>query len=74
MAAWSYEISLRMSQLFFNINSNEMPNLFTFFGCERCNLSCSHSNGDLFTYVKISCFRAKVRVVFHWCLYNKESY
>ena len=36
-------------------------------------------NGDLFTcednmlfsHVKISCFRAKAHLVFHWCLYNK---
>ena len=26
----------------------------------------------LFSLVKISCFRAKVHLVFHWCLYNKE--
>ena len=25
----------------------------------------------LFSRVKISCFRAKVHLVFHWCLYNK---
>ena len=33
------------------INTNEIPNLVTFmvFCCERCNLLCSHSNGDLFS-------------------------
>ena len=25
----------------------------------------------LFSCVKISCFRAKAHLVFHWCLYNK---
>ena len=28
----------------------------------------------LFSHVKISCFRAKAHLVFHWCLYNKNSY
>ena len=26
----------------------------------------------LFSHVKISCFRAKAHLVFHWCLYNKK--
>ena len=25
----------------------------------------------IFSRVKISCFRAKAHLVFHWCLYNK---
>ena len=25
----------------------------------------------LFSHVKVSCFRAKAHLVFHWCLYNK---
>ena len=53
-----------------------------FFSYERRDLLCSHRNGDLFTcednmlfsHVKISCFRAKAHLVFHWCLYNKNSY
>ena len=28
----------------------------------------------LFSHVKISCFRAKAHLVFHWCLYNKLLY
>ena len=66
------------------INTNEIPNHFTLtvFWCERHDLSCSHSTGDIFTcednmlfsYVKISSFRAKAHLVFHWCLYNKEIY
>ena len=28
----------------------------------------------LFSHVKISSFRAKAHLVFHWCLYNKLSY
>ena len=60
------------------ININEIPNHFTetVLSCKRCNLLCSHSNGDIFTcennmlfsHVKISCFRAKAHLVFHWCL------
>ena len=67
--------------LFYYINTNELPNHFTLivFWCERCDLLCSHSNGDIFTcednmlfsHVKISSFRAKAHLVFHWCLYNK---
>ena len=49
--------------------------------CERRNLLCNHSNGDLFTcednmlfshVSKISCFHMKAHLVFHWCLYNKK--
>ena len=43
-----------------------------FFCCERRDLLCSHSNGNLFTcednmlfsHVKISCFRAKAHLVY----------
>ena len=46
------------------------------------DVSCSHSNRDLFTcednmlfsHVKISCFRAKAHLVLHWYLYNKAKY
>ena len=31
-------------------------------------------NNMLFSHVKISSFRAKVHLVFHWCLYNKDRY
>ena len=61
-----------------------MPNHFTltFFLLRRRDVSCSHSNRDLFTcednmlfsHVKISCFRAKAHLVFHWYLYNKGLY
>ena len=61
-----------------------MPNhlTLTFCCCERRDVSCSHSNRDLFTcedsmlfsHVKISCFRAKAHLVFHWYLYNKVHY
>ena len=54
------------------INTNEIPDHFTSiaFGCERCNLLCSHSNGNLFTCennmlfsrVKI-CFRTKAHLL-----------
>ena len=61
-----------------------MPNDFTltFFLLRRRDVSCSHGNRDLFTcednmlftHVKISCFRAKAHLVFHWYLYNKMVY
>ena len=66
------------------INTNEIPKHFneTVFSCKRRNLLCSHSNGDIFTCennmlfsrVKISCFCVKAHLVFHWCLYNKNTY
>ena len=51
------------------------------FCCERLDLLCNRSNGDIFTCkdnmlfsrVKISCFRGKAHLVFHCCLYNKIS-
>ena len=59
------------------LNTNELPNHFTLivFWCERRDLLCSHSNGDIFTsednmffsHVKISSFRTKAHLVFHWC-------
>ena len=61
-----------------------MPNHFTltFFLLRRRDVSCCHSNRDLFTcednmlfsHVKISCFRAKAHLVFHWYLYNNIGY
>ena len=90
MAARRCEICLRvLKNIFstreekFRINTNEIPNHFTLivFWCERRDLLCSHSNGDIFTpednmlfsRVKISSFRAKAHLVFHWCLYNKNE-
>ena len=62
----------------------EIPNHFTLivFWCERHDLLCSHSNGDIFTcednmlfsHVKISSFCAKAHLVFNWCLYNKNVF
>ena len=57
-------------------------NTLIVFWCERRDLLCSRSNGDIFTrednmlfsHVKISSFRAKAHLVFHWCLYNKTFY
>ena len=76
-----FRISKRPCNVLFIIqNTNELPNHFTLtvFWCERRDLLCSHSNGDIFTcednmlfsHVKISSFRAKTHLVFHWCLYN----
>ena len=59
MAAWRYEFSLRVLKnisrvsacsIYF-INTNEIPNHFTLIvlWCERRDLLCSHSKGDIFT-------------------------
>ena len=104
MVARRYEISLRvlknifhherrnfvspsghvMFYLLYKHQRNTKP-----FHWERRDVSCSHSNRDLFTceenmllsHVKISCFRAKAHLVFHWYLsrdllylYNKMIY
>ena len=96
MAARRYEMSLRVLANEWNIfstrenislyyiNTNEIPNHFTLivFRCERRDLLCSHSNGDIFTcednmlfsHAKTSSFRAKAHLIFHWCLYNKGQY
>lgn len=46
------------------------------------DLSCKHSNSDLFTcednllfsLMKISCFCLKAQLVFHWCLCNRHVF
>ena len=98
MAARRYEIYLRVLKKISRLSPANEWNIFqnTFvkylkiyyiiskivFCCERGDLLCSHSNGDLFTCenimlfspVKMSCFRAKAPLVFHWCLYNKAQF
>ena len=64
--------------------TNELPNHFALivFWCERRDVLCSHSNGDIFTcednmlfsHVKISSFRPKAHLAFHWCFYNTVIY
>ena len=59
MAAWRYEFSLRVLKnisrvsacSIYYINTNEIPNHFTLIvlWCERRDLLCSHSKGDIFT-------------------------
>ena len=59
MAAWRYEFSLRVLKnisrvsacSIYYINTNEIPNHFTLLvlWCERRDLLCSHSKGDIFT-------------------------
>ena len=82
MAARSYEISLRTSEIFFNTRRE-----ISYLQAAKENASkgaifiCNHNNSDLFTCednmlfsrVKISCFRAKSHLVFHWCFFNKET-
>ena len=77
------KVKFRIS-LIYHINTNEIPNHFSLivFWCERRDLLCIHSSGDIFTcednmlflHVKISSFRAKAHLVFHWCLYNNPFY
>ena len=98
MAARRYEFYLRVLNKNFTIEPSERVKYFSkyfwkifkiyyiilkiVFCCERGELLCSHSNGDLFTcenimlfsLVKMSCFRAKAPLVFHWCLYNKAQF
>ena len=61
-----------LSPYFLLINTDEILNHFTK-GVESRVFICSHSNSDL-SRVKISCFRAKAHLVFHWCLHNKYVY
>ena len=82
MATWRYEISLLVLKNIVKYFSNMRTDIsyLQVFRCERRDLSCSHSNGDIFTcednmlfsHVKISSFRAKAHLVFHWCLYNNK--
>ena len=61
---------------------NTKPIPLIIFWCERRDLLCSHSNGDIFTcedntlfsHVKISSFHAKAHLVFQRCLYNIVNY
>ena len=52
-----------------------MPNHFTltFFCCEGAMYHVAIAT-VLFSHVKISCFRAKAHLVFHWYLYNNIDY
>ena len=75
MAAWRYNISLLVLKKYFTSEGSTL----LFFCYERRDWLCSHSNGDLFTCennmlfprMKISCFRGKAHLVFHWCLYSR---
>ena len=85
MAARRYEISLRVLKTrapgghvmfyLFSISTNEIQNHFTLivFWCERCGDILACEDNMLFSHVKISSFRAKAHLVFHWCLYNKKT-
>ena len=80
----SQSINQSINQLFILLSIHRtIIHLYFFiivFSCERRDLLCSHSNGDIFTCennmfssgVKI-CFRAKAHLVFHWCLYNEDN-
>ena len=68
-----------MFSLLYKHQWNTNPFHFNSFLVWKRDLLWSHSNGDIFTceynmlfsHVKISSFRAKAHLVFHWCLYNK---
>ena len=70
-----------MFHLLYKHQWNTKPFHFNSFWCERRDLLCSHSKGDIFkcednmsfSHVKISSFRVKPHLV-HWCLYNNVSY
>ena len=71
-----------MFYLLYKHQWNAKPFNFNILLLRRRDVSCSHSNRVIFTCednmlfsrVKISCFRAKAHLVFHWCLYNKKEY
>ena len=71
-----------MFYLLYKHQWNAKPFNFNILLLRRRDVSCSHSNRVIFTCednmlfsrVKISCFRAKAHLVFHWCLYNKKRY
>ena len=77
------EWNIFSTRYFYYINTSEIPNHFTLivFWCERRDLLCSYSNGDIFTcednmlfsHVKIPNFRAKAHLVFHWCFCNLSN-
>ena len=77
----SYLQATRSCSIYY-INTNEIPDHFTeiVFLSQRYGFLWSHSNGDiykcedymLFSHVKISSFRAKAHLVFHWRLSNKN--
>ena len=60
----------RVNRTFYYINTNEIPNHFTLivFWCERRDLLCSHSNGDIFTCEDNRLFSHVRYQVFAWKL------
>ena len=68
MAARRYEISLLVLKKYF---TSEIPNGFTLivFGVKGAIYYVAIAK-VIFSHVKISSFRAKAHLVFHWCLYN----
>ena len=63
MVARRYEIYLRVLK---NISQVSAANKYFFNTRSEDNM--------LFSHVKISSFRAKAHLVFHWCSYNKFKY
>ena len=71
-----------MFYLLYKHQWNTKPFHFNSFWCERRDLLCSQSKGDifpcednmLFSHVATSSCRTKAHLVFHWFLYNKVSY
>ena len=63
--------------LIYYINTNEIPNHFTynkqFFGVKGRIYYVAIAT-VIFSHVKISSFRAKAPLLFHWCLYNNLSF
>ena len=80
MAARRYEISLRVLNNISRVSAANKWNIFSTREEKRpCNVlfiiyyfACE--DNMLFSLVKISRFRAKAHLVFHWCLYKKYVY
>ena len=74
-AAWRYEISLRVLKNISRVSAAtpikyRTISLKQFFPAKGAIYYVAIAT-VIFSRVKISCFRAKAHLVFHWCLYNK---
>ena len=61
-----YERAQQTSEIFFQMSE-------IFFGVKGAIYYVAIAK-VIFSHVKISSFRAKAHLAFHWCLYNKANY
>ena len=60
-------------RFFYYINANEIPNHFALIAGVKGAIYHVAIATVIFSHVEISSFRAKARLVFHRCLYNKTA-